>query len=147
MNNTHSLLVGYILWIFGFTGAHRFYYGKPLTGTLWLCTFGLLGIGWFIDLFLMPGMDAAADRRYKEGPLDYSVAWILLTFFGLFGVHRMYLGKLATGIMCFLVSAGCAVGVWFIPPIIFLLPFVGLLVVYDFWTLNGQIDEVNRRAI
>ena len=28
-NNTHSMLIGYILWIFGFTGAHRFYYGKP----------------------------------------------------------------------------------------------------------------------
>ncbi len=32
-NETHSVLVGYILWIFGFTGSHRFYYGKPITGT------------------------------------------------------------------------------------------------------------------
>ncbi len=24
---THSLLVGYALWLFGFLGAHRFYYG------------------------------------------------------------------------------------------------------------------------
>ena len=31
-NNTHSKFVGYLLWIFGFTGAHRFYYGKPVTG-------------------------------------------------------------------------------------------------------------------
>ena len=28
---SHSLLVGYLLWIIGFTGAHRFYFGKPLT--------------------------------------------------------------------------------------------------------------------
>ena len=28
----HSKLIGYILWIFGFMGAHRFYYGKPVTG-------------------------------------------------------------------------------------------------------------------
>ncbi|MEC8719654.1 MAG: NINE protein, partial [Verrucomicrobiota bacterium] len=33
--NTHSKLIGYLLWIVGFTGAHRFYFGKPLTGTLW----------------------------------------------------------------------------------------------------------------
>ena len=25
-NDTHSKTIGYILWIFGFTGAHRFYY-------------------------------------------------------------------------------------------------------------------------
>jgi TM2 domain-containing membrane protein YozV len=39
---------------FGFTGAHRFYYGKPVTGTIWFFTFGLLGIGWLIDVFLIP---------------------------------------------------------------------------------------------
>ena len=50
--NTHSKVVGYILWIFGFTGSHRFYYGKPISGTIWFFTLGLLGIGWLIDLFL-----------------------------------------------------------------------------------------------
>ncbi len=35
-NKTHSMLIGYILlWICGFTGSHRFYYGKPITGTIW----------------------------------------------------------------------------------------------------------------
>ena len=33
--DTHSKVIGYLLWIFGFTGAHRFYYGKPVTGTIW----------------------------------------------------------------------------------------------------------------
>jgi len=41
-NETHSVLVGYILWIFGFMGAHRFYFGKPITGTIWFFTAGLL---------------------------------------------------------------------------------------------------------
>jgi hypothetical protein len=27
-NNTHSVAVGYLCWIFGFFGAHRFYYGR-----------------------------------------------------------------------------------------------------------------------
>jgi len=34
-NNTHSLVVGYGLWVFGFMGAHRFYYGRPITGVIW----------------------------------------------------------------------------------------------------------------
>ena len=56
-NDTHSKAIGYILWIFGFFGAHRFYYGKPVTGTIWFFTLGLLFVGWIIDLFLIPGMD------------------------------------------------------------------------------------------
>ena len=144
MNNTHSLLVGYILWIFGFTGAHRFYYGKPVTGTLWLCTFGLLGIGWLIDLFLIPGMERAAERRYREGPFDYSIAWLLLTFLGLFGLHRLYLGKWLTGLVWLLVGLVCAVSVWFLPFVLLLVPVIVVLWVYDFWTLNAQVDALNR---
>jgi len=27
--DTHRKAIGYVLWIFGFTGSHRFYYGYP----------------------------------------------------------------------------------------------------------------------
>ena len=37
-HDTHSKVIGYLLWIFGFTGSHRFYYGKPITGTIWFFT-------------------------------------------------------------------------------------------------------------
>lgn len=127
--NTHSKTIGYLLWIFGFTGSHRFYYGKPITGTIWFFTLGLLGIGWLIDLFLIPGMDRQADFRFQNGPNNYSVAWILLTFLGLFGVHRMYMGKWLTGIL-YLLTLG----------------LFGLGYLYDYWTLNGQVDELNRRG-
>jgi TM2 domain-containing membrane protein YozV len=50
---THSKVVGYVLWIFGFTGSHRFYFGKPISGTIWFFTGGLLLIGWLIDVFLI----------------------------------------------------------------------------------------------
>ena len=130
VTNTHSKVVGYILWIFGFTGAHRFYYGKPITGTIWLFTFGLLGIGWLIDVFLIPGMDRKADRRFLPGPIDYSAAWILLTLLGAFGVHRFYMGKWGTGLLYL-----CTVGL------------LGLGIIYDFWTLNTQISERNQMSV
>lgn len=125
-NDTHSKILGYILWIFGFTGAHRFYYGKPVTGTIWFFTLGLLGVGWLIDLFLIPGMDREADLRFRAGHVNYSVAWMLLTFLGLLGLHRMYMGKWITGII-YLCSAG----------------LLGLGYLYDFWTLNDQITILN----
>jgi len=124
--DTHSKLMGYLLWIVGFTGSHRFYYGKPVTGTIWFFTLGLLGVGWLIDLFLIPSMDREADLRFNAGTTDYSVAWILLTFLGVFGVHRMYQGKWVSGII-YLLTGG--------------LFFLGVL--YDFWTLNDQISVKN----
>lgn len=125
-NNTHSKLIGYILWIFGFMGAHRFYFGKQITGVIWFFTLGLFFIGWIVDLFLIPSMDREADRKYKEGATSYTVSWILLAFLGLFGIHRFYMGKWITGIV-YLLTLG--------------LLGVGLL--YDFFTLNGQVNELN----
>jgi TM2 domain-containing membrane protein YozV len=127
-DDTHRKLIGYILWLVGFTGAHRFYYGKPISGTIWFLTFGLLGIGWLIDLFLIPSMDRQADLRFQAGRYDYTVGWILLTFLGLLGIHRFYLGKIVTGIIYLLTGGLCALGV-----------------LYDFWTLNSQISELNYR--
>ena len=36
--------------LFGVFGAHRFIDGQIGTGLLWLCTGGLFGIGWIVDL-------------------------------------------------------------------------------------------------
>lgn len=123
---THSKAIGYILWIFGFTGAHRFYFGRPVTGTIWFFTFGLFLIGWIVDLFLIPSMSREAARRYATGPLDYTVAWLLLTFLGILGVHRFYQGKWVTGLLY-----------------LFTLGLFGLGILYDYWTLNSQVSERN----
>lgn len=145
MNNTHSKLIGYVLWIFGFMGAHRFYYGRPISATIWLFTFGLLGIGWLIDLFLIPWMDDKADERYQEGFYNYSLAWLLLTFLGMFGAHRLYMGKWFSGLVFLIVTLSSATGGALLFPVIFFgLPLVFLMVIYDFWTLNDQLDELNR---
>lgn len=128
--DTHSKLVGYLLWIFGFTGSHRFYYGKPVTGALWFFTCGLFLIGWIVDLFLIPSMDRAADRRFVDGPYDYSIAWILLTFLGIFGIHRFYLGKWVTGLLYLLTLGLFGIG-W----------------LYDYYTFNAQISELNHARL
>lgn len=127
--DTHYKTVGYLLWIFGFLGSHRFYYGRPISGTIWFFTLGLLGIGWLVDLFLIPSMDREADLRFHAGPTDYTVAWVLLTFLGVFGIHRFYIGKWPTGLL-YLVTGG----------------LLGLGVLYDFWTLNDQVSIANARA-
>ena len=128
-NDTHSKTIGYLLWIFGFSGAHRFYYGRQISGIIWLFTFGLFGIGWLIDLFLIPSMDREADKRFTVGKYDYSIAWLLLTFLGGFGVHRFYQGKIGTGVL-YLLTFGV----------------LGFGIIYDFLNLNGQIDRLNRKG-
>ena len=124
--DTHSKTIGYILWVFGFMGAHRFYYGRPISGTIYFFTLGLFFVGWIVDLFLIPGMDQEADRRYIAGSHDYNIAWILLTFLGLLGIHRFYLGKWITGL------------IWLLTGGLFLIGYL-----YDYWTLNEQIDATN----
>ncbi|MGB5284647.1 MAG: TM2 domain-containing protein, partial [Polyangiales bacterium] len=85
-----------------------------------------LGIGWLIDLFLMPSLDRSAELRYDSGPVDHNLAWILLTFVGVFGIHRIYMGKYLTGLIYFL-TVGLA----------------GIGILYDYWTLNEQVSEAN----
>lgn len=123
---THSVAMGYILWFFGFLGVHRFYYGKPISGTIWFFTLGLCGIGWLVDLFLIPSMDREADVRFAAGAKDYNAAWLLLVFLGMFGVHRMYMGKWLSGFLYFFTGG------------IFLLGYL-----YDLWTLNDQLTTIN----
>jgi TM2 domain-containing membrane protein YozV len=71
-------------------------------------------------------MERQAQRRYPEGRLNYSLAWLLLTYLGAFGIHRFYMGKIWTGLL-YLCTGG-----------LFLFG-----IVFDFWTLNEQVAELN----
>ena len=73
--------------------------------------------------------EAGEPLRFVEGRKDYSISWLLLVFLGVFGVHRFYLGKIATGLL-YLLTGG--------------LLLIGVL--YDLWTLNAQVSEINTRS-
>ena len=128
-SKTHSLALGYLFWLFGFLGAHRFYFGKKLSGTLYFFTLGLFGVGWLVDLFLMPSMARRAKQHYHHGPYSYDVAWVLQVFFGYLGLHRFYLRQWITGLLWL-----CTAGLF------------GIGYVYDYLTLNEHISIANRET-
>ena len=143
---THSKLIGYCLWGFGFTGAHRFYFGRTVSGTIFFVLsiitgagfaflpalffvwpFAvILGLWWALDFFQMPKIAQEANFRYQKGTYNYSIAWLLHTYSGIFGAHRFYLGKWVTGLI-YLFTGG----------------LFGIGYFYDFLTLNDRVSAQN----
>lgn len=64
---------------FGFYGAHRFYTGHVISGSIWALTRGLFGIGWFVDLlFILFGVfsdDKGRDLRKND---IYGIYFLLI---------------------------------------------------------------------
>lgn len=64
--------IGYALWclfLVGLAGVHRIYLGKYGTGILYMLTFGLFGVGQFVDLFRMDAL--VRDANVREGYLPH----------------------------------------------------------------------------
>lgn len=56
IGNPKNKWVAFVLCLFlGYLGAHKFYDGKAGMGILYLCTLGLFGIGWIIDIISILG--------------------------------------------------------------------------------------------
>lgn len=53
-------------------GIHRFYLGRPVTGFLYLLTWGFFGVGTVVDLFRIPGM--VDDENMRQLPPGRHVA-------------------------------------------------------------------------
>lgn len=128
---THSAFFGYLLWLLlGIVGYHRFYFGKRTTAVLYLLTAGFAGVGWLIDLFLIPRMKKQVAGRYQYGRYNYAVGWALLVFLGLLGAHHFYVGHWKRGLLY-----------------LFTLGFVGIGVIYDLFTFNDTLSDRNEEWI
>ena len=112
---------------FGVFGAHRFYVGKIATGVLQLFTLGGFGIWTVIDWIIILCKEFTDVRGKKlrnwyhpANVADTSAtatsekiilpAFLLATFFGVFGAHRFYVGKIGTGILQLFTFGG--LGIW-----------------------------------
>lgn len=66
-----SVAATWLLWLFlGEFGAHRFYLGRVGTGIAMLLTFGGLLIWVLVDIFLIPGMLKANQRKVQVEVLE-----------------------------------------------------------------------------
>jgi TM2 domain-containing membrane protein YozV len=153
--STHSTVVGYLLWILGIFGVHRLYFGKRVTGLLYLLCAAVLSVGLWVDpfaipaagvayttlaglvaaclvadLFLIPRIRRQMSRAYQAGRYNYSVAWLLLVLGGVLGLHRFYAGKWGSGLLFLCTLGGLGVGI-----------------VYDLLTFNELLSITNERWI
>lgn len=72
MEGAYKDSIGYALWCLffvGLGGVHRIYMGKYGTGILWLLTWGLFGIGQFLDLFRMKSL--VRESNVRDGYLPH----------------------------------------------------------------------------
>jgi TM2 domain-containing membrane protein YozV len=83
-----SVKTAYLLAIFlGPFGAHHFYLNRWFLGVVYLCTFGILGFGWIVDLFRIPSLvedenDNDESHRNEKNLIDAYLVWFP---FGLIG--------------------------------------------------------------
>ncbi|MCX7024903.1 MAG: TM2 domain-containing protein [Spirochaetes bacterium] len=65
-------LTAYLLWFFfGVFGAHRFYLKRTITANLYLATFGVFGLGWFVDSFRTFFLARARVRETELGESSF----------------------------------------------------------------------------
>jgi DNA polymerase III epsilon subunit family exonuclease len=62
-NDENKLTALILCALFGIFGVHHFYCGNKKIGLLYLLTFGLLGLGWFIDLIILLKMNFTDKKR------------------------------------------------------------------------------------
>jgi hypothetical protein len=55
----------------GWAGVHRFTQKKYVTGVVWLCTLGLLGVGWLVDIVIaFKNINKKEENKQKDRPKD-----------------------------------------------------------------------------
>ena len=105
-SRSRNCLVAYLLWLFlGLFGGHHFYLRRKSVGVIYLCTLGLLGIGWLVDVVRLPFLVARSNRQkfaeetddpkafYLKYKKNLDDAYLFAFPLGFLGVHRFYLGQ------------------------------------------------------
>jgi len=71
----------------------RFYVGRPISGLVWLFTLGLFGVGWIIDVFLIPAFVEDNNKRvFHQQMLETGNS---LLFDGEYGVSTSFAAALS----------------------------------------------------
>ena len=83
----------------------------------------------WVPLRSIEGVVSVPGKRENVSERKVLIAFLLAWFIGPLGIHRLYQGKWATGIL-YLVTGG----------------LLGIGVIYDFWTLNDQLSEANAQC-
>ncbi|XP_046555874.1 uncharacterized protein LOC124265126 isoform X1 [Haliotis rubra] len=114
-NNKKSLVEAYILaLVLGWLGAHHFYLRRTGFGLVYFFTFGLLGVGYVVDLFRLPCLVKEANKRSDDPCVapekNLCDAYILWFPMGLFGFHLFYLGKPGQGVLYLFTFGLCGIG-------------------------------------
>lgn len=83
-SHNSSDVLFYLTLFGGILGLHRFFCGKIFSGLLYLCTFGLMGLGWLLDILsLFLGIQKDRRKRYYM-PLKKPILKLLLLPLGIF---------------------------------------------------------------
>ena len=90
-----SIRTAYLLAIFlGPFGAHHFYLNRWFLGFVYLCTFGILGVGWILDLFRISSLvedenDNDETHRNNKNLLDAYLVWFPCGIIGEYGAPKL----------------------------------------------------------
>lgn len=130
-----TLLDAYILGIgLGWLGLHWFYLGRHKWGVLYLLTFGLMGVGYAMDLLRMPLLVHRARHGWAEPDLPRDIVDLYVMCLSplgiLFGLHHWYLGRYRWAL-----GHCCTVG------------FLGVGWAVDLFRLPCLVHEFNRTAL
>ncbi len=67
LKKRYSYATAYLLWLFtGWLGLHRFYLRRWFSGLIYMFSFGLFGLGWVLDLFIIPYLIKKARISFQE---------------------------------------------------------------------------------
>ena len=93
----------------GLLGFHHFYLNRFMFGIMYMCTFGLLGVGWVVDWFRVLVLVSRYNTNRTSPDLPQKTvddAYVLWFPFGLLGFHHFYLERPGWGFL-YAFTFGC----------------------------------------